>query len=569
RFEYIDWCNPEWSACLSTVYKYEDETPAEIEVTMSDTISVSADCETSWTVVPHGEDAGGCDVGFHWEVSLVRGDLGQRKFATGNDPKITFTDLYAGKYTVYYKLTDGCGNVSEKEGMLVVLGKDPTPYCINLSSAVMKNGVVELWARDFDKGSYPNCRRDTILYFTFDNAHPVWSKIDKYHYFMGDGIEVTGADTATLYLAGIAQKWIPGTKTSGKLFGCGVGDGSSFPVSKLKMTVWDAEGLSDYCEVTLSLIDSQGACGEAGVTIGGQITTPAGEAMEGVEVSLDAELAEYPRRSMTDEKGEYMFTSVAKGFDYEVKAESDRDVRNGVNTLDLVYLQRHILGTRKLGSPYKMIAADVSGDEAIRVEDLVALRKLILGVTETLGDTKSWKFVDKSQTMGNQPWPFRETMSHASLEESGIDNFVAVKMGDLNGSAQVNNANTIKNIQRNAGLVFSMDDRAVTKGEVIEIAINSENFREVYGFQMGLQMKGLEIMDVEGRGIDITKDQYAKVDKNSLRLSWSSHTAQSIRPESTIMILRLKAEQSGQLSEMIGIDNSFLNSEAYTGSDIT
>ncbi|MCA9835197.1 MAG: hypothetical protein KC435_14675, partial [Thermomicrobiales bacterium] len=50
RFEYIDWCNPEWSACLSTVYKYEDETPAEIEVTMSDTISVSVDCKTSWTV---------------------------------------------------------------------------------------------------------------------------------------------------------------------------------------------------------------------------------------------------------------------------------------------------------------------------------------------------------------------------------------------------------------------------------------------------------------------------------------------------------------------------------------
>ncbi|MCB0649379.1 MAG: T9SS type A sorting domain-containing protein, partial [Saprospiraceae bacterium] len=35
------------------------------------------------------------------------------------------------------------------------------------------------------------------------------------------------------------------------------------------------------------------------------------------------------------------------------------------------------------------------------------------------------------------------------------------------------------------------------------------------------------------------------------------------------MILRLKAEQSGKLSEMISIDNSFLNSEAYTGSDIT
>ncbi|MCB0321904.1 MAG: hypothetical protein KDD60_13365, partial [Bdellovibrionales bacterium] len=171
--------------------------------------------------------------------------------------------------------------------MLVVLGKDPTPYCINLSSAVMKNGVVELWARDFDKGSYPNCRRDTILYFTFDNAHPVWSKIDKYHYFMGDGIEVTGADTTTLYQAGIAQKWLPGSNSSGKLFGCTVGDGSSFPASEFKMTVWDVEGLSDYCEVSLTLVDNQGICGEgSNVSVGGLIATETGAPLVNATVEI-------------------------------------------------------------------------------------------------------------------------------------------------------------------------------------------------------------------------------------------------------------------------------------------
>ena len=570
RFEYIDWCNPQWAACISTVYKYEDQTPPGIEVTMSDTISVSADCNTSYTVNPRGEDGGGCDVGFKWEVTISLGTYAQTQRATGNNPKITFTGLEAGKYNIHYKLTDGCGNVSEKDGMLLVLGKDPTPYCINLSSAVMKNGVVELWARDFDQGSYANCLQGNTLYFTFDNAHPVWSKIDKYHFFMGDGIEVTGSDTTTLYQAGIAQKWLPGSNSSGKLFGCTVGDGSSFPASEFKMTVWDINGLSDYCEVSLSLVDNQGICGEgSSVSVGGKIATEFGAPLVNATVEIRGNMIGYPKQSKTNQEGRFAFNNVPMGITYEVAAKNDVDYRNGVNTLDLVLMQRHILALKKLDSPYKLIASDADNDQQISVEDLVQLRKLILGIENDLINNQSWRFVDKDQQMGDQPWPFKEIMSHQKLMENAMnDDFVAVKIGDVNGSARTSLTGT-KTDTRSKGLEFVFEDKALTKGENIELAISSEDFEEVYGFQLGLQTKGLEIMDVEGRGIDITKDQYAGINKNSLRLSWSSHQAQSIRPESTIMILRLKAEQSGQLSDMISIDNSFLHSEAYTGSDIT
>ncbi|MCB0648985.1 MAG: T9SS type A sorting domain-containing protein, partial [Saprospiraceae bacterium] len=165
--------------------------------------------------------------------------------------------------------------------------------------------------------------------------------------------------------------------------------------------------------------------------------------------------------------------------------------------------------------------------------------------------------------------PFKEVMSHQKLMENAMnDDFIAVKIGDVDGSART--SATQKNTSnRTKGLRLEFEERNITKGELIELPIMSQNFNEVFGFQFGLQTKGLEIIDVEGRGIDLTKDQFARIDKNSLRMSWSSYTAQSIRPENTIMILRLKAEQSGKLSEMISIDNSFLNSEAYTGSDIT
>ena len=59
--------------------------------------------------------------------------------------------------------------------------------------------------------------------------------------------------------------------------------------------------------------------------------------------------------------------------DYEVTGGSTEDYLNGISTLDLVLIQRHILGQQLLDSPYKMIAADVNNDDKITAVDLVVL----------------------------------------------------------------------------------------------------------------------------------------------------------------------------------------------------
>ena len=40
---------------------------------------------------------------------------------------------------------------------------------------------------------------------------------------------------------------------------------------------------------------------------------------------------------------------------------------NGVSTLDLVLIQKHILGSRSIETPYKMIAADIDNNNDITV----------------------------------------------------------------------------------------------------------------------------------------------------------------------------------------------------------
>jgi len=58
--------------------------------------------------------------------------------------------------------------------------------------------------------------------------------------------------------------------------------------------------------------------------------------------------------------------------------------RTGVSTIDLVKIQRHILGLKKFTDPCSVWAADVTGDNKINGSDLIELRKFILGVTTAL-----------------------------------------------------------------------------------------------------------------------------------------------------------------------------------------
>src|SRR5690606_35811595 len=108
---------------------------------------------------------------------------------------------------------------------------------------------------------------------------------------------------------------------------------------------------------------------------------------------------------------------------------------NGVSTLDLVLIQRHILDMQKLDSPYKVIAADVNDDRKINSVDLVELRKVILGTSEEFTN-KSWRFPVATQIINiNNAFPYNEVIDLLVSTDVDDQNFVAVKIGDVNGTA--------------------------------------------------------------------------------------------------------------------------------------
>ena len=171
------------------------------------------------------------------------------------------------------------------------------------------------------------------------------------------------------------------------------------------------------------------------VTIAGVITNESGNVMSNVQVFANAD-------SVVCMDGVYEFPPLGSNELITITPMRDGDDRNGITTFDMVFIQRHILGIFPLGSPYKMIAADINRSGSITTFDLVFLKRLILQQTTEFTTNTSWRFVDASFEFTDPTNPFLDdfpefiVLNPVAGEEYDFD-FIAIKIGDVNGSASV------------------------------------------------------------------------------------------------------------------------------------
>ena len=466
-----------------------------------------------------------------------------------------------------WRVYDGCGNnVSLIRYFQIADKKVPTPYCLNLSTAVMSgSGTVELWAIDFNVGSFDNCTANEDLYFTFSDVAPparddteydsssdlVWYNGTFWYYDAETGDYQDQDD----YNDGDADRWQPGLRSAGRIFTVDDADASGF--AQIPIYVWDECGNSDYCLVNLRLIDNMGV-GES--RISGQVLTETGAEVEDVMTELMSNSPEYPEYNMTNGIGEYAFNNVPHFNDYQISGTRTDDYLNGVSTLDLLLMQRHVLGQELLDSPYKMIAADINNDKDISAVDLIELRKLILGVYNELPNNASWKVVNGSDVLTiSNPWVYSESKSINDLQTNMLnENFIGVKIGDVNSSVS---ANSKGSSEEEAATVVELtyEDRDVLAGELVELSLKV-NRDDVYGYQFTMDMEGMELVEVIGENIGGSN---VGVFANQMTISYNNTVALSSTQNAVTVIM--KAKESGQISELIKINSDITKAEAYVG----
>jgi len=497
-----------------------------------------------------------------WVITITKnGELVTSKSETGATATMnTQTGSPGDVHVITWRVKDGCGNAATAT-TTVTFGdeKAPTPFCISgLTTAFMQdNGMIAVWGKEFDFGSFDNCTDSEDLRFSLvpDGQDPIRPGAEGFE----DQIGIT--------------------------FNCN--DFSNF--QSLNVWVWDASGNGDFCNVGLVLGDNGDSCPEdngqgndgggentggentggentgASAMIAGQVTTESGEMINNTELTLNSILPEYPRSQMNGiSDGSYAFENNVMGYDYSVRAKRDGDDANGVSTLDLVLISRHILSIKTLDSPYKIIAADANADLTLSTIDLVILKKLILGSIEDFPNTDSWVFLDKEFTFVQEmsPWPFMEMNMVLDLDRDMMqENFIGIKVGDVNGSGNANGLHKAE-IRSNGTLTLGIEDKMVERGEEVTFDITAEDFNAYSGFQFTLNHSGLILKNIEKAALEVDENSIA-VREERLTMSWFEDQAESHK--GALFSLTFEATRDLRLSESLLINSSITKAEAYQG----
>ena len=157
------------------------------------------------------------------------------------------------------------------------------------------------------------------------------------------------------------------------------------------------------------------------VTIHGIVSDPIGRPVKNAVLKVTGSLTE---TITTTEDGTFQLINVNRNGQYIITPEKKDHPTNGVNAIDLIAIQKHLLGKDTLELPWQYVAADATNNAMLSVGDIVVLQRLLLGKIQTLPSSPSWRF-DPSQIIID-PIPSGEP---AEIE------IMCIKIGDLNSTA--------------------------------------------------------------------------------------------------------------------------------------
>ncbi len=279
--------------------------------------------------------------------------------------------------------------------------------------------------------------------------------------------------------------------------------------------------------------------------------------------------------TITTVAGTYSFANLATN-DYTIKPTKNNDIAkaNGVNSADVLLIQRHVLNTAKITNAYKLIAADVDGNKIINATDVLRTKRLILGTdttfTKTVGTAKInrlWEFVDSAYIFPDttNPFPFKDSISLTSLSaDKANQTFIGVKLGDVNDSW---NPALAKHISSSINLTYNATP---INNNIYNINIVAKNFKEVAAMQysIGFDSKQYEFVGIKNNLLQ--QDYNAQKTKGNIGLLWVNDNGKGKTLESGVVLLTIQLRAKFNVSTVpeIYITNASTYSEDLSEQNI-
>ncbi|MGK0364586.1 MAG: hypothetical protein ACI85O_001643 [Saprospiraceae bacterium] len=450
------------------------------------------------------------------EVSDCSDDISVQYVVSGLGTGRNYSDVAPGTYSVSVTATDNCGNQSNIVYEVEVRDcKAPTPYCVGgLVVELMpvdadgdgtpESGMVELWASDFNAGSFDNCTATEDL------------KV----------------------VASLADNGIAGA-TANIMFTCdNVGSNGVY------LYIEDEAGNVDYCLTTVFIESVNNVCpGDEAPEVAGALTTENGAALATATVSLNNGTS-----TSSDVNGAYALMA-EEGTDVTVIPEHDVYDNTSVTTFDILVIRQHILTTSLLDSPYKMIAADINNSGTITASDLVAARQVILGMATSYPNNNAWAFVDAAYEFPTNwtltdGYPAVSNFNNIAADQAA--NFVAVRVGDVNGTYGFADSADERN-----SMIINANDATLVAGQ--EVTVEFTAAAAVLGYQFTLNFENLEVVSIDGN------EENFGVFANAITTSFADDKASD-----RLFSVTFKATADVTVSEAIALTSNITRAEAYS-----
>jgi hypothetical protein len=327
--------------------------------------------------------------------------------------------------------------------------------------------------------------------------------------------------------------------------------------------VYSVKATVNSCQSPAAIVNVNVTSTSNTVNISGNVKTEQNYLMNNVKLKISG--SGLNDSVTTSFNGIYNF-NVLQGNAYTITPSKGNDITalSGLSTLDLIMIQRHILNIQPLNSAYKVIAADVNQSGNISNMDILLIKSLILQMSSNYPANEIWKFVNSDYVFSNpqQPFPYENSRSYSSAANLTDQNFVAIKLGDVNNSW---NPNTSKS-QIATTLNFDLADQNAVAGDIINVPVKVSNFNNISGYQFTMNWNP---NDFEFVGIDnnALTGNYGtnQVLSGKITALWSTENAngQSIADGSIIFTLKLKVINQANVYSPVEINSAITAAEAY------
>lgn len=445
--------------------------------------------------------------------------------------------LPLGTHRILYVVEDLCSNTSTTEQFVTMVScKPPSAKCQNINASLMPMdtdgdfiadwGMIEIHASQIDAGSDHLCGNPVSLAFSSDPS-----------------------DTLVMF------------------------DCEDLGPNPIQLWVIDNNGNTDFCTATIIIQDNSEVCPPAdplgsGI-IGGKLFTDAEREIKGVKIDLTGTGMD-PQYS--DNLGTYVFPDMPFGGSYSVRPWMDVNDKNGISSLDLLQIQKHLLGIEKFNSPYKYIAADANNSGSVSATDIIELRKLVLGIYTELPKNDSWRFIDAAYNFPDPANPFSTPIPDTyeiqpfTTDMNAID-FIGVKIGDLNHSAytQLQGGEDLE-IRTSNKLYLFTDEVNTEANQISEIPIYIQNpdGLEALQFTINFDTEKFGVVDIKpgemGGELYWNTDMLAT---GKIGVSWFSVESRNIEENVPFLILKVRSGVSAAVSQVIGIGSELVEMESH------